>query len=43
MEEFLVNLGHGPERKNVQLKQPDTALFFAILLNKNELKIEKEI
>lgn len=31
-------MGHGPERKNVQLKQPDTALFFKIINGKNDSK-----
>jgi glycogen debranching enzyme len=33
--EFIINLGHGPKRRSVDIKMPDTLIFFTLLHNQN--------
>lgn len=35
IENFLINIGHGPTQRQVDLKMPDTLIFFTILHEQN--------
>lgn len=42
-ENFLINVGHGPNPRQVDLKMPDALIFFSILHNQNVTLAVQEI